>query len=237
MQTALDEIGDRIFRISTFFPQIGPNGFGFNQFLVLADEPLLYHCGMRAIFPAVRDAVARVLPPEQLRWLGFSHVEADECGAMNAWLALAPQAQVVHGEVGCSVSLNDLADRPPRPLADGEVLDLGGRSVRLFATPHVPHNWEAVVLYEERTRTLLAGDLLTSDGAGAARTADDPTEHVLDTERMFRATSLTPGTGAVFARLADLEPRLLASMHGSSYEGDGAGVLRRIGEGLTTSVC
>jgi hypothetical protein len=135
------------------------------------------------------------------------------------------------------VSLNDLADRPPRALADGAALDLGGRSVRLFATPHVPHNWEAVALYEERTRTLLAGDLLTSDGAGPACSGDDPTEHVLDTERMFRATSLTPGTGAVFARLADLGPRLLASMHGSSYEGDGAGVLRRVGEGLARIGC
>jgi flavorubredoxin len=218
--------------LSTFFPQIGPNGFGFNQFVVLADEPLLYHCGMRALFPAVRDAVARILPPEKLRWIGFSHVEADECGAMNQWLAVAPSAQVIHGQVGCDVSLNDLADRPPRALADGEALDLGGRTIRLFATPHVPHNWEAVVLYEERTRTLLAGDLLTSDGEGPACTTDDPTERVLETERMFRASSLTPGTAAVFARLADLQPRLVASMHGRSFQGDGAGVLRRVGAGL-----
>lgn len=232
MATRIDEIADRIYAISTFVPQLGPRGFGFNQILVEADEPLLFHCGMRALLPAVREAVARVLPPEKLRWIGFSHVEADECGAMNGWLAAAPGATVVHGEVGCMVSLNDLADRPPRALADGGVLDLGGRRVRLFATPQVPHNWEAVVLFEEETRTLLAGDLLAADGEGPALTREDVAEHVLESERMFRAHALSPGTGATLDRLAALRPRTMASMHGSAFEGECEAVLRRIGAGL-----
>ncbi len=232
MTTRLDEIAERIYAISTFVPGIGPRGFGFNQILIDADEPLLFHCGMRALFPAVREAIARVLPPERLRWIGFSHVEADECGAMNAWLAIAPRATVVQGVVGCAVSINDLADRPPRALADGEALDLGGRRVRLLATPQVPHNWEAVVLFEERTGALLAGDLLASDGEGPAIATDDVSERVLEAERMFRAHALSPGTGATLERLAMLRPRTLASMHGSGFEGDCAAVLRRIGAGL-----
>jgi flavorubredoxin len=232
MNTRIDEIGDQIYCISTFIPEVGPRGFSFNQILVNAREPLLFHCGMRGLFPAVREAVARVLPPERLRWIGFSHVEADECGSMNAWLATAPHATVVHGEVGCRVSLNDLADRAPRALADGDVLDLGDRKVRLLATPQVPHNWEAVVLFEERTRTLLAGDIVANDGDGPAMTSDDISERVLDAERMFRAHALGPATGATLERLAALEPRILVSMHGRGFEGDCAGVLRRIGAGL-----
>ena len=131
MATRIDEIVDGIFRISTHVPEIAPPaGFGFNQYLVMADEPLLFHCGMRGLFPAVSAAVTTVTPTERLRWISFGHVEADECGAMNAWLAAAPHAQIVHGVTACMVSLNDLADRPPRPLADGEVLDLGGKRVR-----------------------------------------------------------------------------------------------------------
>jgi len=232
METRIDEIADRIYCISTHVADIGPRGFGFNQILVQADEPLLFHCGMRALFPQVREAVARVMPPERLRWLSFAHVEADECGAMNAWLAAAPGAQVLHGEVGCLVSLNDLADRRPRAMKDGEGLDLGGRTVRLIATPQVPHNWESIVLFEECTRTLLAGDLLASDGPGPVLDREDVSERVLEAERMFRAHSLAPTLGAVFGRLAQLQPCVLASMHGRCYEGDGARVLRRIGAGL-----
>jgi flavorubredoxin len=232
METRLDEIAERVYRVSTFLPEVGPDGLSFNQFVVAAEEPLLFHCGMRALFPAVREAVARVLPPSDLRWIAFSHVEADECGAMNAWLAAAPRAQVVHGQVGCGVSLNDLADRPPRALADGEALDLGGRRVRLLATPQVPHNWEAIVLHEEVTGTLLLGDLLTRAGDSPPLTREDVSEGVLATERAFRAHSLAPGTGAVFRRLAQLGPRVLASMHGPSFEGAGAAVLGRVGDGL-----
>jgi flavorubredoxin len=232
MSTRLDEIADQIYCVSTFVPQIGPRGFSFNQILVNADEPLLFHCGTRALFPAVRDAVARVLRPDRLRWISFSHVEADECGAMNLWLETAPQATVVQGQVGCMVSLNDLADRMPRALQDDELLELGNRKIRLLATPQVPHNWEAIALFEETTATLLAGDILASDGAGPAMTSDDVTEHVLDSERMFRAHALGPSTRAILNRLAALHPRAIASMHGSGFEGDCEGVLRRIGAGL-----
>jgi flavorubredoxin len=232
MQTRIDEVADRTYRISTFMPELGPRGFGFNQFLLAADEPLLFHCGMRALFPAVRDAVARVLPPDHLRWIAFSHVEADECGAMNLWLAAAPGATVVHGPVGCDVSLNDLADRPPRQLADGEALDLGGRRVRLLTTPHVPHNWESVVLFEETTRALLLGDLLATDGDGPAIGGDDPAQHVMDTERMYRAVSSPRATAAVLRRLAALAPGTLLAMHGSSFAGDGGRVLGDIAGGM-----
>jgi flavorubredoxin len=232
MTTRIEEIAERIYCVSTFFPQIPPRGFAFNQILVDADEPLLFHCGMRSLFEAVRGAVSRVLPPERLRWVSFSHVEADECGAMNAWLAIAPHATVLHGEVACAVSVNDLADRPPRALADGAVQDLGGRAVRLLATPQVPHNWEAIVLFEERTRTLLAGDLLTSAGDDRIVTRDDVSERVLDLARASRAYSLAPDTRATYERLAALQPGVAASMHGPGVAADAAGVLRRIGAGL-----
>jgi flavorubredoxin len=232
MPTQIEEVADRTYRISTLVPSVGPRGFRFNQYLLAADEPLLYHCGMRALFPAVRDAVARVMPPERLRWIGFSHVEADECGAMNAWLAAAPRATVIHGPVGCDVSLNDLADRPPRKLADGEAVDLGGRRVRLVVTPHVPHNWESVVLLEETTRALFCGDLLTTDGDGPAVSGDDPTEHVIETERMFRAHSSPAASAATLRRLAALEPTALLAMHGSAFRGDGARVLRGMADGF-----
>src|SRR6476469_2762091 len=154
MQTSIVEINDGIYRLSTFVPDVSPEGFTFNQFLVAADEPLLFHAGPRAMFPLVAAAVATVLPVESLRWISFGHVESDECGAMNMWLAAAPRSQVAFNVLGCDVSLNDLCDRRPRALAEGEVLDLGGRRVRLVSTPHVPHGWEAQVLFEEATRTL-----------------------------------------------------------------------------------
>jgi flavorubredoxin len=232
MQTRIDEVAERTYRISTLVPGIGPRGFRFNQYLIHADEPLLYHCGMRAIFPAVRDAVARVIPPESLRWIGFSHVEADECGAMNLWLAAAPRATAVHGPVGCNVSLNDLADRPPRMLEDGQAIDLGGRRVRLLATPHVPHNWESVALFEETTRALLLGDLLTTDGDGPPVSTDDPAEHAIETERMFGSVSSPAATAATIRRLAALEPATLLAMHGCCYAGDGRRALEGIAGGM-----
>src|SRR5579872_6798653 len=140
VDTKVDEIADGIYRLSTWVSDIAPPaGFTFNQFLVQAEEPLLFHTGPRAMFPLVSEAVGGILPVEQLRWITFGHVEADECGSMNQWLAAAPEAQVAHGAIGCLVSLNDLADRPPRVLADGEVLDLGAKRVRWIDTPHVPH--------------------------------------------------------------------------------------------------
>ncbi|HEY3810747.1 MAG TPA: MBL fold metallo-hydrolase [Acidimicrobiales bacterium] len=221
METSVDEIANGIYRISTWVDEIAPPaGFTFNQFLINADEPLLFHTGLRHMFPLVSEAVAGIVPVERLRWVTFGHVEADECGAMNEWLAAAPDAQVAHGLTGCLVSLNDLCDRPPRPLADGETMDLGGKVVRHIDTPHVPHAWEARVLYEETTGTLLCGDLFTHFGNGPALTDHDIVGPAMEAEAVFRASCLAPDTAAVMRRLGDLEPRTLALMHGSSFEGD-----------------
>ncbi len=218
MKTSTHEIADRIYRISTVVPEAAPGGFTFNQFLVDADQPLLFHTGPRRMFPLVSAAIARVLPLERLRWITFGHVESDECGAMNEFLAAAPRAQVAHGEIGCMTSLDDLCDRPPRRLADGEVLDLGGKRVRHIDTPHVPHNWDAGVLFEETTHTLFSGDLFTHLGDGPALTDGDIVGPALAAEEAFRATALTPATGPTIRRLAALEPRTLAVMHGSSTQ-------------------
>jgi flavorubredoxin len=221
METNIDEVADGIYRLSTWVPEVAPPaGFTFNQFLIAADEPLLFHTGPRAMFPLVSEAVSRIVPVERLRWITFGHVEADECGSMNEFLAAAPQAEVAHGITGCMVSLNDMADRPPRPLGDGEVIDLGGKRVRHIDTPHVPHAWEARVLYEETTGTLLCGDLFTHVGQTAALTSDDIVEPAMDAEAMFRSTSLAPDTPLVMSRLAELRPTTLALMHGASYNGD-----------------
>jgi flavorubredoxin len=226
MKTTIDEIAAGIYRLSTFVPDVAPPaGFTFNQFLVDAEQPLLFHCGHREMFPLVAEAVSSVLPVERLRWITFGHVEADECGAMNRWLEAAPHAEIAHGTIGVLVSLNDLADRPPRTLADGEVVDLGGKRVRWIDTPHVPHGWEAAVLYEETTGTLLCGDLFTQLGNGAAVDGDSPLERAIEAEEAFRFTSLTPATAPTLRRLAELAPRTLALMHGTSFEGDGASAL------------
>lgn len=224
-QPTVDEIADGIYRISTLIPDAAPDGFTFNQFLVAADEPLLFHTGMRALFPLVSEAVATVMPVESLRWISFGHVEADESGSANMWLAAAPDSQVTFGALGCDVSLNDLCDRPPRALEDGEVIDLGGKRIRQIATPHVPHGWEAQVLYEETTGTLLCGDLLSQVGTPPALVTDDVLEAALAAEAMFGSSSLAPHTGQVLRRLGDLQPTTLAIMHGSSFQGDGGKVL------------
>jgi flavorubredoxin len=230
METQVDEIASGIYRLSTFVPEIGPTGFTFNQFLIDAGEPLLFHCGPRQMFPLVSEAVASVVPVDRLRWITFGHLESDESGSMNDWLAAAPNSEVAHGMTGCMVSLNDLADRPPRALADGEVLDLGGKRVRHLDTPHVPHNWEARVLFEETTKTLLCGDLGSSLGAGPAVTEDDIVGPALEAEDLFQASCLTPATAPIMRRLADLEPTTLAIMHGSSYTGDGGAALRALAD-------
>lgn len=227
METKLDEIADRIYRLSTFVPEVAPPaGFTFNQFLIAADEPLLFHTGPRGMFPLITEAVARVVPVESVRWITFGHVEADECGSMNMWLAAAPRSEVAHGALGCDVSLNDMCDRPPVPMADGEVLDLGGKRVRHIDTPHVPHGWEARVLFEETTGTLLCGDLFTNlGGADVALTTGDLVEPAMAAEGIFRASSMAPDTAEVMRRLGDLSPTTLAVMHGSSYSGDGGEAL------------
>ena len=227
METKIDEIAAGIYRLSTFVPQVAaPAGLTYNQFLVLGEEPLLFHCGHRRMFPQLAEAVARVLPPESLRWISFGHIEADECGAMNDWLAIAPLATVAHGGTASRVSLNDMADRPPQTLADGEVLDIGGKRVRYLDTPHVPHGWEAGVLFEETTGTLLCGDLFTHPGNGPALTRSDIVGSAMAAEDMFGFSSLTPATGPTIRRLAELAPATLAVMHGSSFAGDCGQALR-----------
>lgn len=216
MQTRIDEIAEGVYRLSTCVPEAAPGGFTFNQFLIDADDPLLFHTGPRGMFPLVSQAIARVIPLARIRWITFGHLESDECGAMNEFLAVAPQAQVAHGALGCMVSLDDLCDRPPRKLADGEVVDLGGKRIRHIDTPHVPHNWEARVLFEETTKTLLCGDLFTHTGDGPALTDSDIVGPAVAAEDLFHATALTVVTAPTIRRLAALEPRLLAPMHGSS---------------------
>jgi flavorubredoxin len=232
METTINEIGDGIYRLSTFVPEIAPPaGFTFNQFLILGDESLLFHTGLRRMFPVIHSAVTRLLPPERLRWITFGHYEADECGAMNDWLGVAPQAAVAHGQTGCLVSLNDMADRTPRILEDGEVIELGqGKRVRYVDTPHIPHGWDAGVLYEETTRTLLCGDLFTQLGDAPAVVEKDIVGPAIAAEDMFHYSSLNPTMGATMRRLAELAPRTLALMHGPSFSGDTAGALHALAD-------
>jgi flavorubredoxin len=233
--TRVDEIADRIFRISTPVPpSTVPGGFTFNQYLLVDDQPLLFHTGPRRMFPLVREAIASVMPIERLRWIGFSHVEADECGSLNELLAVAPQAVPLCGQIAALVSMNDLADRPPRALGDGESLSLGQKSVTWFDTPHVPHAWECGFLFERHGRTLLCGDLLTQGGAdGPPLTEAD----ILEPSEAFRKAmdyySHSTLAGPHLERLAATAPRTLACMHGSAWRGDGARLLRDLAAALT----
>lgn len=230
MQTDIYEIADRIYRLSTYVTDAAPGGFTFNQFLIVADEPMLFHTGSRRMLPLVSEAIARVIPVETLRYIGFGHVEADECGAMNELLLRAPSATVAHGALGCAVSLDDMCDRPPRKLADQEVIDLGGKRVRHIDTPHVPHNWESRVLFEETTRTLFCGDLFTHTGRVQALTSSDIVGPALAAEEVFHATALTPTTGATIRNLANLEPQTLATMHGASTQTECTRALRSLAD-------
>lgn len=227
METKIAEIADGIFRLSTFVPGIAPPaGFTFNQFLVMGEEPLMFHTGLRKMFALNRDALSRLIPPERLRWIAFGHFEADECGAMNEWLAAAPKAELAHGRTGCMVSLNDMADRAPRVLEDGETIELGGgKIVRYVDTPHTPHGWDAGVVYEESTQTLLCGDLFTQVGASPALTEGDIVGPAVAAEDLFRYSSLSPSMGTTLRSLASRSPRTLALMHGPSYLGDGRAAL------------
>jgi flavorubredoxin len=232
METKVSEIADGIYRLSTFVPDIAPPaGFTFNQFLVMGDEPLMFHTGLRKMFALNRDALARILPPEKLRWIAYGHFEADECGAMNEWLSVAPQATAAHGNTGVMVSLNDFADRAPRILNDGEVIDIGrGKRVRFIDTPHTPHGWDAGVMYEESTGTLMCGDLFTQLGNGPALTSSDVVGPAIAGEDLFRYSALNPGMGSTIRSLSKLAPKTLAIMHGPSFSGDGAAALRALAD-------
>ena len=227
METTVTEIAPDLYRLSTYLPEAD---FQFNQYLVTGAEPLLFHTGPRRLFPLVAEAMARVMPVPELRWITFGHLEADECGAMNEWLAAAPRAEVAHGAMGCIVSVEDLADRPPRPLADGEVIEVGERRLRHIDTPHVPHGWDAGVLFEETTGTLLCGDLFSAFGNSPAVTDADVVGPALQAEDLFGATCLTPGTGPAIRSLADLAPTTMALMHGPAFAGDCRQALRDLAD-------
>jgi len=228
MQTFVTEIADGIYRLSTY---VEPINLRFNQYLIDAEEPLLFHCGMMGLFPMISAAAARVVPLERLRWISYGHWEADESGAMNKWLEAAPKAQVAVGQIACMLSASDVAIRPPRALEDRETLDLGGKRVRYLATPHVPHCWDAGVLYEETTNTLLCGDLFTQTGDGPAVTEGDIIGPALQAEDMYNATSLTPLTATTIRNLAAFAPSTLALMHGPCFRGDGRSALLTLAGG------
>ena len=232
METTVDEIAAGIFRFSTWIPGITEHGFTFNQFLITGEQPFLFHTGMRQLYPLVSAAIARVIPLEQLRWISCGHIEADECGAMNMLLAAAPRAEVIQGPLACMLSLNDMCDRPPVAVGE-EPLDTGGHRLRFIPTPHIPHNWEAGLWFDEATRTLLAGDLLTHVGACPALTESDCVGPAIEAETFFHATGLTPQLVPTIEQLAQLNPTTLAIMHGSSFSGDGAAQLRGLADGYS----
>jgi flavorubredoxin len=224
---SIDEIADGIHRISISFPpSVFPGGFSFNQYLVADDKPLLYHTGLRRLFPQVRDAIERVLPVSTLAYIGFSHVEADECGALNEFLAAAPRAVPVCSRVAAMTSIGDLADRPPQAMADGDVLVLGRHRVRWFDTPHTPHGWECAMAFEETTRTLLCGDLFTQPGCDHPPLTEGD---ILGPSEAFRAEmdyyAHGPDSRRHLVRLSETRPAILACMHGSAWRGDGGALL------------
>ena len=231
--TNVQEIAAGIFRINTPVPLPDGQLFSFNQYLLVDDDPLLFHTGPRQLFPLVSEAIGCVMPIERLRYLGLSHVEADECGAMNLLLAAAPHAVPLCGQVAAMVSMGDLADRPPRALADGEELALGAHTVRWFDMPHVPHGWECGLMMDTRTRTLFCGDLFTQPGEGTEALIE---RDILGPSEQFRAPmdyfAHAPNTRAVLHRLAGEAPRTLACMHGSAWRGDGAQLLRHLAEAV-----
>jgi flavorubredoxin len=230
MKTEVSEIADKIYRLSTFVPQIGPTGFTFNQFLIDADEPLLFHYGQRALFPLISDAVKRVIPLDKLRWTTCSHVEADESGALNQWLAAAPNATPAHGQIGCNIWLTDMADRAPRALKNDEVLDLGAKKVRWLDTPHVPHNWDAGVIYEETTGTLFCSDLFTQMGPATPTTESDIVEPAIAVSDRLPYMPPTALIEPTLRRLAALKPTTIALMHGPAFKGDGAAALSALAD-------
>jgi flavorubredoxin len=232
--TNVHEIADGIYRINTPVIFEGGTGFSFNQYLIVDDDPLLFHTGLRKMFPLVCEAVASVMSVDKLRYVAFSHVEADECGSLNEWLAAAPQSVPLCGTVAAMVSIEDLADRAPRALADEELLGLGKHSVRWFDAPHLPHAWECGFLIEEQTSTLLCGDLFTQGGSDLEPITESD---ILTPSEAFRQRmdyfSHTKKARAMLERLASTNPGTLACMHGSAWHGDGAKLLRDLADALS----
>jgi flavorubredoxin len=231
METQVNEIGDGIYRLSTFASSVGgANGITFCEFVIDGDESLLFHCGHRQRFALGAAALARVMPVERLRWIGYSHAEADEAGAINEWLGAAPNATAIQGRIGCAIWLNDTAIRPPRALRDGEPIDLGGKRVRYIATPHLPHCWDAGLLYEETTGTLFCSDLFAQPGHAALFSDGDILTPAIAFESGAHSTSVTPNTGKMIRKLAELRPRRLALMHGPVYTGDTSAALNALAD-------
>jgi flavorubredoxin len=233
--TNVHEIADGVYRVNTpiSIPD-GPGQFSFNQYLIVDETPLLFHTGPRRMFPLVREAVDAIMPVERLRYVGFSHFEADECGSLNEWLAAAPQSQPVCGTIAALVSANDIADRAPRALGDGEVLTLGSHAVQWFDTPHMPHSWDCGLMMERTTRTFLCGDLFTQGGPGDVPLTESD---ILGPSEEFRAPldyfSHAPNTAEILERLANERPTTLACMHGSAWRGDGGMLLRALAARLS----
>jgi flavorubredoxin len=232
--TNVNEIASGIYRINTpvSVPD-GPGQFSFNQYLILDEEPMVFHTGPRRMFPLVREAIETVMPIEQLRYVGLSHFEADECGALNDFLAVAPRAMPVCGRIAALVSVTDVADRAPRALADGELLSLGQHKMRWFDTPHMPHGWECGLMLDTQTSTFFCGDLFTQPGTGDPAVTEGD---ILGPSEALRAHldyfSHAPDTGKMLERFAAERPATLACMHGSAWRGDGSALLRELATAL-----
>lgn len=229
--TNVHEIADGIYRINTPLDIVG--GFSFNQYLVADDLPLLFHTGPRRLFPLVREAVAHLMPVNRLRYIALSHFEADECGSMNEWLAVAPEAVPVCSKVAAMVSINDVADRPAHALADGERLALGTHTVKWLDAPHLPHGWETGYLMEAASGTLFCGDLFTQGGRGTVALTESD---ILEPSEAFRGPldyfSHSTNTKGLIEKLARESPTTLACMHGSAWTGNGGELLQALGERL-----
>jgi flavorubredoxin len=235
MTARLDEIAADVFRASVFDAKLG---FTFNQYLIRDEQPLLYHTGFRSSFEVTWEAVAKVIDPRSIRWIGYSHFEADECGALNRWLARAPRATPIAGDIGAGINLADLADRPAKVLQDDELLTTGSRRFRFLATPHLPHGWDASLLFETTNQALFCSDLFLHSGDGPAIVEADivgPAREMLVASQagpFHHNLPWTSRTEAMFQRLGDLRPQVLAVMHGSAYRGDGARALFQLCEAV-----
>ena len=233
--TRIDQIEANLYRIASDVPLLD-GGFSFNQYLLTGDRPLLWHTGPRALFARTREAIARVISPEQLAFIGFAHIEADEMGALNDFLRIAPNAVPLCGAIAAMTSANDMAERPAHVMADGAQLDIGGATLRWIDAPHVPHGWENGYLFDETHHSLLCGDLFTQPGSGHAPLIE---ADILESSEAFRHAmdyyAHAPDTEARLNGLADLKPRTLACMHGSAWQGDGGALLRALGKSLASA--
>ena len=233
-KSSIHEIAPQTYRINTPMPDMIPGGFSFNQYLVLDEQPLLFHTGPRGLFPVIREQIESLIPLSSLRYIAFSHVESDECGSLSEFLAAAPLSRPVCSDVAAMVSVADMVDVEPLGMADGQTLSLGSHQLIWQSAPHLPHGWECGYLFDTTTGTLFCGDLFTQPGIGKMPlTSDD----ILAPSEAFRAQmdyfSHSPDTGGLLEKLAGLDPSVLACMHGSAWSGNGAALLRSLGTALT----